>query len=494
MKHLVRAMGDEDLGKLIEILRKTTCNRFDKMEVNEILSRRCGANNKESWEQVGVEYFKIVPRKNAVKIADAAYVTQLKNSQYEYVDSIAKDYGRYGLRRSWEIIAPDSVQHSEIDIVFDGPQYQLTIFKGVNMQLTFNNNTAKPNLPKFSQGQLVRIDQLPTATTAYIVGRLLEPNSDVNANPAPDAQRVHIKEKNFEFRLKDQFIKRTQFPLRYNNASTIHKMQGRTCSKIAVQFSSKNDDKDYHSWDKTLPLTIFSRVRNLNDVVIVGNLTKNIKEIQTLMGRCDPFDKFINDRIDRLNALREQNDLLDVIPPLPPSHFLHHYYLPMEDSCGFVLVTVSISMPEVYAVRETASIKSLLYDLNAGNSMDYDAGPRPYTPVCFLWGFPGRGETNGGDRVLLQRNLIEQIKEVETVFSNKNKPFTWETVVRTIEFVFKQATTVTNGNRNIKMYINTPLPTLSKENFEELVKESFGNWYESYIQVNGLFKDCTGQR
>ena len=363
--------------------------------------------------------------------------------------------------------------------------------------LTYNNNTPTPNVPKFCQGQLVRIIQLPNETVPYIIGKLLEPNSDVNDDPPSDAPHVHIKRKDFDVKLKNQdlFIrtKRNQFPLRYNNSSTIHKMQGRTCSKIAVQFTSKKDNPLYYSWDKTLPLTIFSRVRSLNDIVIVGDLSKNIKQIVSLMGHCDPFDKFIDKRIQQLDLLKHHDGSVDVFQPIPLSHFFQHYYLPLEDSCGFVAVTVSVSSPGIYAINETPSIKTLLYDLNCGNSLAYEAGSRPYTIACFLWGFSGRGDSNGYQRVVLQRNLIEQIDHVEQVFTSKNIQFTWETVVRAIEFCFKSATCARDGNKNIKMYITAPLPTLTKERFEKLIEENYNHdWYQDFVKDNRLFRRCRG--
>ena len=60
LKYLVRSMGDEDLGKLIDILRKPKANRVDHIELRGILRARCRENAKDNWSQVSVECFKIV--------------------------------------------------------------------------------------------------------------------------------------------------------------------------------------------------------------------------------------------------------------------------------------------------------------------------------------------------------------------------------------------------------------------------------------------------
>ena len=287
-------------------------------------------------------------------------------------------------------------------------EHELRIFQGMVMLLTVNklNRATTP----YYQGQSVFIQEVgeDSSGSQFVIGRLI-----------PHGERIvwadHAEENWPQIRLRKEklretfygtnygyFFRRTQFPLRHGFASTVHRVIGDTCSKVAAIISAL--DKTYSLWERGQLTVMISRVTNLDDLMFVGPLEETLEAIIKLLktDKCKEIAQ-IDERLKNLNLLAQRNrisvpgdrdtNMKPLCRSLPP------------DANGYVYLVVSALYPEVYEIFTEWNIRRHLLELNSGASLDIKNGSRPYLPGFFITGFGG---ANHSIENFNERHLFEQ--------------------------------------------------------------------------------------
>ena len=493
MRHYVRSVGDGDLQDCIEALRKTVYSRADFESVSRILRDRCKDNSKKSWDDVPLDVIRVVSKRVAVKIADDAYVQRMKALPgIQYYQSKSNDYKRARTNEGFQDVQNlDPIKAEITRECEDSALEEVFIFLGQKYQMTYNNNKARPNYPKFSQGQLVKITELPDPNEAnlsklIVKAVLLDAGCDLDAEPSADSPVIFIKRHDFpDFYLKNVLntnVYRNQFPLRYNVATTIHRIIGKTTRKLATQITLKEVDPNYSLWEGEQFLTLFSRVRNLDDIIFVNeDFAQTIDAIEHSMKMKNSLTTYIEDRMSSLNILGDFEKRKQQIKPIPSKFFQSNFSLPLQDDCGYLALIVSLEMPGFFKIIECESIRTALFNLNKANSLNFEASLRPYTVVTFIYGFEGEGDsyTNFRERIALLRTLSEQMRYAKEIFGIDH--FDWEIATHSIVFAFQSSCEFNNLDHCKLKIVMGPNQKKTYEDFDELFKKCASSFvYERY--------------
>lgn len=130
---------------------------------------------------------------------------------------------------------------------------KLVLFKGQILRLTYNNTVASNGVPRFSQGQLCIVMDLPNKTHHL---HLMVVPPGVRKIPTHPENIANNHQWELFFLSPTQAppvivdkghskARRIQFRVTYHVCSTVHKALGETCSQIATQISVNNANTDY---------------------------------------------------------------------------------------------------------------------------------------------------------------------------------------------------------------------------------------------------------
>jgi len=387
LQHFVRSAGDPDLQRIISIIRKGKPTRPEVRDVLAILERRCKNNNVLQWFQVPDGIMRLVSKKAAEKQVTDDYVTRKKSEQgATYIESAAKDEARLITEGNWQEASEDLSRELDRKCL---SRRDLIILKNSVMSLTYNNNTARPNLPIFSQGQLVVIKEIPPTDNEPLIGKLIPVNEHFNGNFEEIPQnwpRIVIRRANSATyslgERKTRLVRRNQFPLRYHVCNTIHKAMGDTINRIATRIS--NVDDNYALWEKAQLLVVISRIRSLDNLTFVGPWNENMNGIRCLLNKQNLISDYVTQRINSLNVI---GDPIALYVPQFQRKIGFCSQVPYEE-CGFVYMFVSAQNDNVNIIEQCHCIR---HDLNFYNSAAAlaESGPyRPFLVAFYITGFP----------------------------------------------------------------------------------------------------------
>jgi len=284
------------------------------------------------------------------------------------------------------------------------------------MALTFNNNIATQTLPKFSQGQLVIISQLPDLTLPpddqRLSCRLVPPGvrvrgpQDVNLNWPVINLKKRVSLPVTLARTAACVARRRQWPVRYYVSSTIHRIIGETCDRIATQISVASSA--YTLWEKEQLIVLVSRVRSLDHITFVGTLNDTLLAIRKLLKQKSDLATWIDKRIETLNLLQDNyNPILEAVPRLGGS--LVTCQLPPH-SGGFLYIICSVKVRD-YHINESTSIRRDLAYFNGTLTTPRFAHGRPWAVVAYATNFQGDPESPEAQntRVDLYNRLLRHV-------------------------------------------------------------------------------------
>ena len=468
----VRCCGDVNLERFITLSRKNL--QYDSSDMHDLmLHLRAGIPNENflpSWDHLeDPNVFKIVSTKAAMKEADAKFISYKRAQGVPYEVLTAVDEYKDKKSGDWTTVPESSNFSSVIDQRYDTVDRELYIFNDTKMAFTANNNTDTRSVPRFSQGQLMHIDSLPTSQDNRVHGRLLKAGSD---HMADDLREIKLGVKTFpHFTHKEKnctsLLRRKQIPLRYHNCSTIHKVIGKTVDKLATQITKREDNNKYFVWDKEMLVVLMSRVRTLQNLYFIGSKEDTLNVIRSILSKRDDYSEFLDNRMKELDILKDR-ECSRVVSPYPTEFFKANYSMPLEDDVGFVGLLISRKDPSLFRVVQCQSLQDELKSVNSANGLGFDAKFRPYTFGIFVFGFLGGNDAeNHLERLEYFLAMKDQMFQAQFRLGPR---FTWEMAVHAFYHVHQSF--FRRDKKNYTIVKCLPLSTSYEFAFDRFLRDN----------------------
>lgn len=271
LEHYVRAAADPELQQLTTILRNVACTDGDVEIFAEIIQRRVLQRRGgcvSSWQLVPEHYLKVVGTREGCRTILREYLRIKQNDGTRTFTYVCTDHVQTNRTTKLAGAQISTFLSNHVQELV-----HLVLFVGAVVRLTFNNNSPRPHLPRFSQGQLAIVEALPdpAAPDGRLHLRLVplhERVFDVQAVPRDWPHVILTRRKTPALRYRTNTLAwRLQFPVAYYICLTVHRAIGQTCPLIATQIS--NHQRQFRLWTKEQLLVILSRPRTLDGVLIV---------------------------------------------------------------------------------------------------------------------------------------------------------------------------------------------------------------------------------
>ena len=409
LTHLVRSMNDTNLQSVIEHIRSPVRHYRETKKVLNTLEKYCTIV--PTLQDVPLGTLIAVGKNRAEEDINKQTIARYSGVPNVKVES--KDFVRSNDSSPWqELEATDAIKDLIDKRVSEKKEIQ--IFVNKVYQLTFNNKKATKDRPIFSQGQLILIKELPDITMRHedqrIVGKLLPAGVRIlnveDKEDDPTWQNIVLKkERSHQISIGKKYqmrARRLQFPLRHFVCSTIHRIIGDTCPRLAIKISRKEDK--YGLWDPEQFLVVVSRVKNLGDLTFIGDWRTIKSAIRTLLNRKNDFVKYMHDRLLKLNVLNEEIAVLE-----PPSDIKIMPTSIPPDSVGFIFCYFSATNPNIYKITYTENLRESLHELNSGGSFEAKQVFRPYHVAFFICGFSGERTV---EKLRKRFEILRKLKEM----------------------------------------------------------------------------------
>ena len=407
LKHLVRSSGDQDLQKLISIMRTPKISLYRIKEAVSIIERRCAPQSVLSWDAVDQSHLRIVSTKAAVKECEAEYLKKkLAIPGATFMKAKAVDEMCMRGSDAW---VPAS-ENISIDLDYKVSERRvLYLFIGSVMQLTFNNNNPSRSMPVFSQSQRCIITRLPESDGVAEPRRGLhvrlmpQAASYREGDVIPDEWPLVIlnrrKTHSSSMNKYGSMGRRDQWPLRYYICQTIHKTMGDTVDRIATMVTGVDMFK---LWEREMLLVLMSRVRNLDHIVFVGSFQGTIRVIRRLLKKVDPLVVELDNRIKSLNALDKERSA--ILRPIDNRFRAMYAELPCKNVVGYVYMLISSKRPEHLFIQNSIDIRDDLLYFNSSVAKPSSLHLQPWLLAGYACNFPtSSAEVNRQRRLFIQR-------------------------------------------------------------------------------------------
>ncbi|XP_047738244.1 uncharacterized protein LOC125177549 [Hyalella azteca] len=377
LKHFVRSRGDPQLQTLIKRIRKPRLNAGDVEESLAIIRNRCVPHQfVNTWQEVPDDHQRVVGKNSAVEYAVSIYLEQKKATPgLRYIIEHAHD--------EIEVIGGNWMNASaaiskQLDKECKEP-HEILLFCRQIVRLTYNNSAPTARIPKFSQGQLAVLLELPDLNlprhAQRITIKLVPPGVRVvSVDALPNEWPVFAIARRFTIPQKIQVhmskARREQWPFTYFVCTTVHRSIGETLPKLATQISE--DNSMFRLWDKNQLLVILSRVQSLDDLLFVGNADDTLRSMKKLIEVVDPWQAFVDKVLTACDSIRQGDGLL----PQTVSYPSILSSVPSTES-GFVFMLVSLKF-DSFVIDNGPSLKEALREYNDPLTRSETRSRRPW--------------------------------------------------------------------------------------------------------------------
>ena len=395
MRHYVRACQDADLQQLIQILRNVNITNEEIENFIHIIAHRCLPHAVPSWDDVPSQALKIVGTKAACQEIIDGYIAQkqsdptLQCKTFLATDEVETTQGVWG--------------HANANVQFQLDKAclehkKLVLFKGQILRLTYNNTVASNGIPRFSQGQLCIVMDLPNETH-HLHLMLVPPGVRQIPTHPENMPYNHQWELFFLSPTRAPLVivgkghtkaRRIQFRVTYYVCSTVHKALGETCPQIATQISSQQ--RKYRLWERDQLLVLISRVKHLDNIILVTHdRNDTIMGIRKLLQNTPQWLHHIKNILSALDSTTTSATIQHTHDPYPPT--IRMQQLP-DSSIGFVYMLVSHTHRNFAYVGETACIQRRLQQHNSSHGSNFTNNPqlRPWMCFVLVYRFPENGD------------------------------------------------------------------------------------------------------
>jgi predicted GIY-YIG superfamily endonuclease len=376
-REYVRAAGDAHLQQVIELMRQPTIIELEQSTILSIVAQH--ANFTPSWQDVPPLAVRIVSTRLADSHVLADYLEQHRGIT---VTSQATD--EVNRQNSWAP-ANDQVSRSLDHHCLEAKS--LVLFEGALMRMTRNHLVGDI---RYSQGQLAMVTNIPHpfGEDSSITVALVPPgvrNFDVVQLewPTIPVRRIASIPVVVAFGLVKG--RRTQFPLRYYLANTIHRLMGETCREAATEISTTK--KENRLWQREQLLVLLSRVPSLRNLHFVGNKQETLDAMKKVLGQTSMWAHMTEARLETLNLFSQvaQERPVDVHHPFLP------FYRDIPDTqTGYIYLLMSVPHSNIMSLGQTqTSLLSRLREHNSGKGSDVtnNTDCHPWALLAFVCRF-----------------------------------------------------------------------------------------------------------
>ena len=185
---------------------------------------------------------------------------------------------------------------------------------------------------------------------------------------------------------------RQQWPLTYSVSSTIHRIIGDTCERVAASISHVRRER--HVWEREMLLVIISRVKSLSNLFFVGDKEDCLNAIHHLL-MVDNTADFIEKVLVSSNII--QNNMIN-IPPRPPQLLLHLQTDLPETDGGFIVVLNSKQDFKTMHIDTCAELPAFMQKLKNSHLPTSDIKEKsPWLILLYICGFNGLAADDAND-------------------------------------------------------------------------------------------------
>jgi hypothetical protein len=215
-----------------------------------------------------------------------------------------------------------------------------------------------------------------------------------------------------------QMGRRTQFPVRYYLASTIHRVQGDNVMLLATELSISK--KEYRLWQREQFAVLISRVHHCRDIIFVGNVTDTQQCIEHIMSQSSKWDALIDYYLSELNVANENSRARQLLLDSHP--FLPMYRELPSTACGYAYMITSMSCVAPSYIGECLDLRAELRKHNTGYGVQETRNTtlHPWGVYAFVFGFGQNSQDNGlqarNDFVCEWRFRLSNITNPDVVF------------------------------------------------------------------------------
>jgi hypothetical protein len=288
----------------------------------------------DDWTSVPDDAVRIVSTRAAEQVVMEQFLANKVTYEYSAGDEVLNN-------SSW-VTADRSVTNRLNKVCYEYEKCRL--FLGAVVRMTYNE---RRGTTAFSQGQIGLVSGLPDTllpeAQQFVTVRLAPPGVRViSTNNVPsDWPEVRVRRRTTPAVVVGrglQMGRRTQSPVRFYLASTIHRIQGETVALYATQVSEV--EREYRLWHKEQLAVLISRAEHCKDITFVGRKTDTRKAIVSILQRSSKWDVLIDHFMTSLNVLSS--------PCLREINFQVHPFLPLyrelpTGSRSYVYLLVSVS-------------------------------------------------------------------------------------------------------------------------------------------------------
>jgi hypothetical protein len=383
----VRAQ-DPELRWLNEQCRRSL-SPAESLEFANVVCEHCTFVG--SWDLVPDDAVRIVPTRAAEQIVIEKFLSNKQTTSFMAIDEVLN--GNVWARATERVTA--KLNHDCYEY------HNCRLFVPVIVRMTYNERN---NVVQFSQGQLAVVVAMPDARTPFLDQRLglrIAPpgvSRIDTANIPATWPEVLVGPRTCSPMVVGaglQMGRRTQFPIRYNVSSTIHRIQGETVALYATQLSDKI--REYKLWQKEQLAVLISRAQRCADIIFVGSQVETKSAIVHILKADTRWESLIDQYILALDVLTR--------PPVREIRMENHPLRPMSRelptaSCGYVYLLASNPHPRNIYIGQCEDLKRSLREHNTGygNEVTRPTSLHPWGVFAFVCGFEDQVSQVGIDR------------------------------------------------------------------------------------------------
>nr|XP_039262880.1 uncharacterized protein LOC120338934 isoform X2 [Styela clava] len=416
LKHFVRSASDQNLQKIIRLIRQPSLQEEQVNDIVNILDKSC--NFVEDWCTVPDEAMRIVSTRKAEQmVIDEFLKGKLEDPDVQLKKFSAVDEVYDGM--TWG--QATNTQTRQITRQVLEPE-EIMLFNGSVLRLTYNNNSGNT---KFSQGQLCVVQDIfdtnVLQSDVAIRVKLVPPGERLFSTTNSDWPGLVLRPRYTADVLINgkTHARRLQLPVRFYKANTIHRIMGETCRLVATEINNQEQSKRHlRLWEKSQLLVLLSRVPSLSCLFFVGKHSITLCTISEMLRTDDFWTSHISDRL-LANTFSQCRYLSNSKYP----YSFSSREIPTFKS-GVVYLLISLPFPNVSYLGQTGrNIKRRIAEHNAGNGTTFTSQGHymPWAPLAIVYGFSDHISENEAEK---QRRHVEQ-----TIHCHLQRNFSPETAL-----------------------------------------------------------------
>jgi GIY-YIG catalytic domain. len=424
LQGFVRSCQDNPQQELILISEKTVRSVEDKQRFHEIITSHCQCYSSWNNANISPDMLRIFGKRAAVNNHEKEFIDKhIRPNNVSVVVRKAEDEECIrSLYNQWTAATPKTSTKLNATVK---EQSSLLLYYNAVVELTYNKKN------HWDQGQVAIIRSHVSQQEIDHWTPILIAIAKIGTNAIPPnleiisdndlCQMGWTFEHVTKYQTQEQTIslevlgRRTQYPFRSRNASTIHKVMGSTLHKGITQVSN-DPSSDYYIWEKGLVVVLLTRFRQLSHLAFVDPLgMKHTTDVLLeILDKVPPYyyhSKHVLDKVKKTfplehndnTTVREEENIYTrasittppatIIPEINLNTFPYHpkdYPISSAHATphGFLYMLLSLADRRSFYIGQTTNLRKRLHaHNNLISASGADPRYRPWVPLIYFTGF-----------------------------------------------------------------------------------------------------------